>query len=96
MSGEISVSVVHKQPKVSLQCSCCGKQSMKKLYVIEHDELENGGARFGASCITKHFGVKMTGNPHRALRALQSKISSMRFNLVEQIINHAALKGLDS
>jgi hypothetical protein len=93
---EISVSVIHKNPHNGVSCRCCGKRSMKKIYFIAHDELEYGGAGFGASCISKHFGVKMTGNPHRALRVLTSKINSLRFSEVEEIINYASLKEVDS
>ena len=68
-----------------LQCDCCKKTNMKKLYRFSHPELEE--VMLGAICIEKHFDVSMTGNPYGALRRINSKVNSLKYMEVEEIIS---------
>lgn len=90
---DIHVDVIHSNG-VQLTCDCCGKRNMRKLYSIEADEIEP--VKLGATCIHKHFGVSMTGNPFDAYRRLVRHINSLRFSKLEQILEEVGLKEVDS
>ena len=67
------------------QCSCCGKNNIKRTIEIVSDQIDP--IYLGVSCAGQWFNVNLSGNPYMAASRLSKKLRSLDNSQIERIID---------